>query len=236
MAIVDDVVKKAYRKLNVISNTENLTSELLQEGLSDLNDILDSFNTERLIPYYIQQESFTLVDGQNEYTIGSGGDFDTGRPLRILKSTITKDDLDYPMDLITYDDWMDIYNKNSESETPRWLYYESSFPLGKIYLNYTPSEANTLNIATENQLEAFALGDLFSLPPAYKRAFVDQLALEMLPKYPTRANAQILKGQADESIDKVRRLNFKNVMVEADLDYRAYGDRTGDRRYFWNGS
>ena len=236
MATVNDVVKKAYRKLNVVSESENLTSEQLTEGLSDLNDIIDSLNTERLIPYYVKRQSFTLTASQNSYTIGSGGDFNTTRPLRILKATITKDSLDYPMRVVTYDDWMDIYNKSSESEIPSWIYYESDFPLGKIYLNYTPSETNTLNIATENQIGSYTLGDTFTLPPAYKRALVDLLALELYPKYPSEATVGMLKAQSDESMDKVRRLNFKNVMVEAELDRRAYPNAYSNRRYFWNGS
>lgn len=236
MAItINDVVKKAYRKLNTIGVGSALPSELLTEGISDINDLIDSLNADRLLPFYVKQEPFTLISGQRVYTIGSGGDFDTTRPIRVLKSTITKDNLDYQMRMIMYDEWMDIWNKTDESQIPRWLYYESSYPLGKIYLNYTPSEANTLNIATENQMGEFTIDDTFSLPPSYRLALIDLLADYMLPRFPSVANGPKIQYQAEISMKRLRDVNAQNLMVEAEIDpFLLNNDR--NRELFWDGS
>ncbi len=240
MAItINDLVKKAYRKLNVVAEGGSLEPEQLTDGISDINDIIEQWNTEKLIPYYIEQSTLTLTASQNEYTVGSGGDFNITRPKRILKGTITKSNRTYPMSILTYSDWMDIYNKNSESQLPRWLYYETSFSsgLGKIYLNYVPSEANTLTIANETQISSLSSGANIetALPPEFRKALVDVLAFEMLPRYPSEANGQLIKFHADESLNKIRRLNFKNVMVESQIDSRLlYPYR--NRESFWAGA
>lgn len=234
-AIIDDLIKKAYRKLNVIGEGGFLNSNQLTDGIEDVNTILDSLNTERLIPYYIKQESFTLTAAKKKYSIGVSGDFNTTRPVRILHATITKQSQDYPIRLIDYKQWMNIWNKDAESQIPRWLYYESDFPLGNIYLNYTPSETNTLNLAIEKQFGEYAAGDALNLPPAYRLAITDFLALELWSRYPSESHAAKIQRDANVSMRRVRSMNVKNIMVETELDPVVYG-KSNNRNLFWDGS
>jgi len=233
MTTVNDLVTEAYRDINVIGEVEALTGAQLSQGIKILNRLIDGYNTERLLPLYVQQETFPLVVDQQTYTIGAGGDFNTTRPTGILKATITSSNSNYPMEQYTYDDWMNIFTLGNTSEIPSYFYYEPAYPLGKIYIYYLPSATNTINIASEKQLGGYVIDEVLSLAPGYERLFVLNLAKELLLRYPSESMAPLVMKQAEDALNDVRRRNMKNLMVEAELDSRAYGSQN-DRGYFWN--
>jgi len=72
-------------------------------------------------------------------------------------------------------------------------------------------------------------------PPAYRLGLINLLALEMLPLYPSQANAVWIDAQASIAMDRIRAINVENLMVEATLDSRVYGN-SSNREWFWNGS
>ena len=232
MATINDLIKASYRKLNVVGVAEDLQAEQLTEGFDTLNRMLEVWNTEKLIPYYVVREDFTLVSGTQSYTIGSGGDFDTTRPIEITQATITENTTTYPVRVITYSEWMDITTKGNSSNIPYWLYYETNYPLGKIYLYGKPSSANTLSIASYKQVGSFSNGDTVSLPPGWEKAIVDNLAIELLPNYPSESLFPLLDRQASNSLDQLRRQGVKNIMQPMDLDYRAFGGFDNSDRLF----
>lgn len=233
MATINDLIKASFRKLNVISFSEDLDSDQLSEGLNTVNRLIDNWNTEKLIPYYVVREDFTLVDGTQSYTIGSSGTFNTTKPIEIIHATLTEGTTTYPVRVLSYQEWMNIWNKSNESDVPCWLYYESNHPLATIYLYPKPSAANTLNIASYKQIGAYSLGDTVTLPPAFEKAIVDNLAVELLPMFPSEALAPLLVKQADVSLEQVRRSNLKNLMTPMDIDLRAFAGVHIDNGYFW---
>ena len=232
MATINDLIKASYRKLNVIGVSEELSSDQLSEGLDIVNRMVDVWNTEKLVPYYVVREDFTLVSGTQSYTIGSGGVFNTTRPIEILNATITESGSTYPMKIISYGEWMDIFTKADSSNIPSWLYYETNHPLGTIYLYGKPSAANTLTIASYKQIGDFSLGDSISLPSGFEKAIVDNLAVELLPLYPSESLFPLLDRQAKSSIDQIRRVNVQNLMTPMEIDYRAFAGNQS-RGYFW---
>ena len=55
------------------------------------------------------REQFPLVSGQNPYTIGYGGDFNTSRPMKIIDAYLLLNNgsipVSYPMQVLGYDDY-----------------------------------------------------------------------------------------------------------------------------------
>jgi hypothetical protein len=233
MATINDLVKKSFRKLGVLGIGEDLENDQLVEGIEYVNRMIEVWNTENLVPFYIQREDFTLVSGTQSYTIGSGGTFNTTRPQDIITATITENGSTYPMEIITAEEWQNIFNKENESNKPYYLYYEANYPLGTIYLYRKPTAANTLTIASHKQIGSFAKDDSVSLPPGYEKAIIDNLALELWPMYPSESVYPVLDRQAKNSLEQLRRNNTSKNFQPIDIDYRAYAGRSKASGYFW---
>lgn len=219
MATVNDLIKATFRKLNVVGVNGDPSANQLSEGLDNINRMLSMWNTDGLIKYYIQRETFNLVAGQQSYTIGSGGDFNTVRPVEILEVTTDSSGITYRIDLVNYADWMRITNKSESEETPSWAYYEPSYPLGRIYFWGKPTNTNSVVIASEKPFSAFSNGDTVSLPPGYEKAVIDNLALELFPMYPSESLYPILQNQAQNSIALLKRVNSKNKILTLELGF-----------------
>lgn len=82
------LVTGAYRLLGVVGQGETVGTDLLTEGVTSLNDLIDDWSTQALTIPCTTREAFTLTIGQQTYTIGDGGDLDTERPLSIDAASI----------------------------------------------------------------------------------------------------------------------------------------------------
>jgi hypothetical protein len=238
MATILDLVTESYSLLNHPGEGQSLPATDSANALNILNRLLESLNLRRLIPYYVQRETFSLVSGTQSYTIGTSGTFNTTRPNRILHMTLNSGDNDYPMYQLDYAQWMDIFNKTNQSNIPRWFYYEKAYPLATINIYYEPSDSSsTITIASEKTFGDYALTDTVALPPGYERMIVYNVAKELLPKFPVQAQAPFILKEASSSIDDIERLNMENIMTEMEIDYTMVSGYNSDgRSYFWNGN
>src|SRR5690242_5956509 len=78
-----DLIKSALRLAGVLGTGETPSAAEGQDALVILNQMLDSWNAERLMIYTVARQVFSLVANKQAYTLGSGGDFDTPRPPKI---------------------------------------------------------------------------------------------------------------------------------------------------------
>ena len=72
MATAQQIISSAFRKCKI--KKPGVTE--LNDAFSSLNDMIGSFGAE-LATNALVRESFALTANDGEYTIGSGGDFDT---------------------------------------------------------------------------------------------------------------------------------------------------------------
>jgi len=151
------------------SSSQNLSAEDAKDGRLQINGIIDSWNTSKLKSFALNDASFTLVPGQNKYTIGPGGDFDTTRPVRIEYMFVRDpggQDLDYRVTQLQYDAYKSIHQKNIQSYWPTYYYYSPLFPIGTLEVYPTPSKSYTLHITDWQQFGAYtSTADVVSLPP-----------------------------------------------------------------------
>ena len=84
------LINKSLRLLGVLASGETTTADEAQDSLYSLNSIIDSFSANPQYYFCTQAEQFTLVNGQNTYTIGNDpsasppANFVTTRPIRIV--------------------------------------------------------------------------------------------------------------------------------------------------------
>ena len=175
MAIVNDITDAAYVKCGIRSpDTTDDTEALLA-----LNNMIGSWSADIIIPV-VTRESFNLVVGQAEYTIGSGGDFDTVRPMSIVNAYLeTSDGYSYSLKLIAAKDYNKVGTKTLEGR-PKSLYFIPEYSLAKIIFNKEADEIYTAYFEFIKHLTEFAaIGTTVALPNEYKEALVYNLAIRL---------------------------------------------------------
>lgn len=182
MATGRDIVTAAFRKcgLRITSETQKT------DALARLNDLLSSWASHplRAIPAVVE-ESLSLVAGTATYTWGSGGTFNTTRPLRIAAAFLRDSaNVDHPLDTtMSLEDYALIADKVSRARPAR-VYYAQEYPLGKVYFDAPPDAAYTFKTFSEKPLSSIAtLDTTVNLPDEYERTLVHNLAVELAPEF-----------------------------------------------------
>lgn len=170
-----NICDRAYRKIGIISPTM-VESAVAFESL---NDMISLWGTMFLVPYLVR-ESFDLVVGTRNYTIGGGGDFDTIRPVKITNITLRDSDkYNYSTVFISGKEWDAIRYKES-SGRPTKVYYKPEYPLGIIRFNKKPSAADKVYMCSWKNFTEFAtITTEVSLPNEYKDAMIYNLTVRL---------------------------------------------------------
>lgn len=235
MSTALDLINDAFAKIGVYPPGTTLPGAAAQQGLNVLNDMLDSWSLESLMTYQILEQSGALVANKGSYTIGPGGDFNITRPIRINMGTGTAYILDsnnqrYPVDVVSRDQWNLIGNLTVQSNIPNTLFYDPQMPLGVINLYPQPNVPNTLYFDSYLQFTAFAnLAATVTLPPGYKKALQDNLAVELYPYYPQagqEVNLKMLIELAARSKANVKRVNTRIMKAVYDPELISRGQAT----------
>ncbi|HEX5321492.1 MAG TPA: hypothetical protein VFW46_20210 [Stellaceae bacterium] len=229
-----DLITDALVSMGSYSPGETIGAADSATGLSVLNDMIDSWSNESLITYARKEQSVTLVPGKNVYTVGTGGDINDTRPLRILDGPGTCYVTDsvgnrYPVAVLNQDQWNLIGNVAlSASNIPLGLFYDPQFPLGQIKLYPIPNIGWTLTFDSWLQLSEFpALTTALSLPPGYVRAIKRNLAIELWPYFKddkSTPGAAMVRAAA-QSLAAIKRTNTKEVVAffDSSLSSRPSG-------------
>jgi hypothetical protein len=215
VATAIDIIKRSFRSINVIGGSEDLTADMAQTGLDLLNAMLESWSNESLIVYQSTLLNFPLVAGQSNYTIGTGGNFNTTRPTTIDSGYIRWNTIDYPLSLINTDQYDGIPLKTSPNQISYALYVDAGFPLTTLKLFPTPNDA-TAQIFLEAKVPFMgftSLTDPINMPPGYERALDRNLAIEIAPQYGVEPKL-IIKMMASNAKKWLKRTNFQPLILE----------------------
>lgn len=218
------IIEAALRKIRVKAAGYSLSNEEIQDGLTDLNLLLQSWSLHDLFIPYRTRQSVTLTAGDGEYSIGSGGDLNVTKPLAIHVAKLRSGTTDYPLDVISVQrfEWeLD----QSSTGVPEILYYEPVDPLGKIYLIPIPDIAYTLILDSLLPITTFtSLTTEDSLPDEYLMAVIHNLAVVMASDYgkpPPPAVAAIAMRELDAIKGKNAAFRVPQLHVDAALLSRA---------------
>lgn len=198
-----DIIKSSMRKIGALTKSENPSADEAIDGLEMLNDLLASYSNDSMVVYARSVDSFTLSGGVGSYTIGSGGTFDTSRPVKIISAYIRVGGVDYPLSTINDDQFSRITYKPTTG-IPEVINFTNDFPLSTIKLYPIPSGSYTIYIVSEKQLTEFTINQDVDLPAGWKRMLIYNLAMEMFPEFGQQATQEV-KMIADESKALVRK-------------------------------
>lgn len=224
------IAERAMAKARIISPGEAIPAAKLTQVLTELNDMLESWALEKLMVVADVLESFALTAAQAEYTYGTGGDFDSARPIEIKdESFIRGGATDYPVRLLSMDVYRRQYNKSTAAR-PRIMAYTPEYPLGKVLLWPTPTSTDSLYLRAAKTVAEFADETTeVDLEPGYSRAIITNLAMEICPNFGKKIpkGLAFLAGQAKAVIKSANSIPVKTLST-SDLQSMAGGGRHGD--------
>lgn len=216
----NDLIERALVKARVIAPGESLQANKADQVLAELNDMLDSWQLEKLMVIADVLESFSLQSGKSEYTYGSGGDFDSARPIEIKDECFIRDgNTDRKCLLLTLDRYRIRTTKTTQGR-PRFMAYNPEYPLMKVFFYPTPdSSSDDVHIRAAKSITSFAaLTTSVDLQPGYRRAIVSNLAIEICPNFGKKVPVD-LKRLAAEAKTSIKSANTVPVkpMTNPDL-------------------
>lgn len=208
MATARSIIEGAFRLCGI--NSPSISQ--LENALTVLNDMLSLWSAERLMVPYVVEESFTLTAGISIYTIGTGGDFDTVRPMRIVDAYLRdSSNIDYSVvTTMSLEEYNSIQDKNTQAR-PEKLYYSPEYPLGKIHFSSRPDQNYVFKIFSWKPLNSFQdLDANINLPSEYIKTMRLSLAVELAPELNVRLDPLIVQ-QAVGAHMVIRNLNKPQV-------------------------
>jgi hypothetical protein len=214
-----EIINSSLRIIGALATSEVPSAGEANDALNSLNDMIDSWSNENLMAYTKVREVFPLVSGQQTYTMGAGGNFNTSRAQRIENALIQPPNmstaLEIPMKILNKDQYAGILIKPLQSTFPLYIYAEGAYPLDNI--NVWPVPNTTCNIALYSwkTINNLTLTTTLSLPPGYQRALRYNLAVDLAQEY-GRMLSEDVKAIAIESKSVLKRKNTTPSYLRVD--------------------
>jgi hypothetical protein len=182
-----DLITGALRTIGQYAPGETLSADDANDAIDALNGLLDVLSNESLAVYNNNENIITLTPGKLSYTVGSGGDINIQRPLRITQAytrlTGTNGSIDFPCELVETNQYTSIGYKNQPGPWPKMAYYNASFPLATLYFWPVPSGSYEFHFWTDMLLQSVNLTTQLTLPQGYYLYLQFALAEIMATKY-----------------------------------------------------
>lgn len=229
MTSASDLINGSLRLLGVLAEGEVPSAEASQDAIAAFNQMLDSWNTERLSVYSTTTDTYSWTAGQASRTIGPTGDFvKAERPIQIDPSTyfIGPNNLSFTPTLVNQDQYNAIALKTVTSTYPQVLWVNDSYPDITLTVYPVPSSTTSWHIVSVTQLSQISsLGDDILLPPGYLRAFRYNLACELAPEWGVEPSPSV------QRIAMVSKRNLKRINNPGDLMALPYPLIVQNRRF-----
>jgi len=220
-----DLISSSLRLVNVLAAGETCPISEANDALQVFNDMIDSWNTMRLAIFTTKTEDFPLVLGQQSYTMGPGGNFNTVRPAQIdAMSAILlynpSNPVEEPIAMYSWDQWQTkVPVKVVSGSFPTICYDDGGFPLRT--LNMWPIQStgtiNNVRIYSWQALtQPAALNTAISVPPGYRQAFRFNLAVLLGLEFSATVPAGVAQV-AVESLARIKVINMPDLTMESDL-------------------
>jgi hypothetical protein len=202
MTTVNEIITDTLFDIGAVAVGETPDDDTMQHALRIMRRMINSWSNKRQLIYYTTTEDLTL-NGSSSYTIGSGGDFDTARPVKILGAYV-QSATDINLEIIDEARYREISLKDAAG-SPAYLWYSPEYPLGKIYIY--PLAAGTLSLYSLKPLtDMDELTDSISFPEGYEEAIQYNLAVRLAPSYGKGADP-VLIGLAKMALNDITAIN-----------------------------
>jgi hypothetical protein len=216
------LLASAFRLIGVLASGETLSGAESTDALLIAQQMLDSWQAERLNVFAIQFNEFPLTPGTQTYTCGTGGTFNMTRPAKIERYSIVNlnnpaQPLELPLQILDYQEWQSIVPVKLISSTlPQYVYDDHQYPLRNINYWCIPTVAVNTRLYSWAPLSTFP--DLVTdveFPPAYAKAIRYNLAVDLAPEWGRQVPQEVLL-QAIQSKAVLKSMNAPAPQMMAD--------------------
>jgi hypothetical protein len=190
-----DQINRALRLLGVLAEGETTSASVSQDSLMALNQMIDSWNTERLSVFCTQDQVFTWPAGEYIRTLGPTGNFIGLRPVLLDEATYFRDpgtNVSFGIKFINQQQYNGIAVKTVTSTYPQVIFVNMGFPDVTMSIYPRPTRDLEWHFISVQELSnpATLATDLF-FPPGYLRAFTYNLAMEIAPEFGVEPSPQV---------------------------------------------
>jgi hypothetical protein len=160
-----------------------------------MNQMIDSWSTERLSVFCTQDQIFTWPAGQYIRTLGPSGDFIGLRPVLLDDATYFRDpgtNVSFGIKFINQQQYNGIAVKTVTSTYPQVIFVNMGFP--NVTMSIYPRPTRDLEwhfVSVQILAEAASLSTDLFFPPGYMRAFAYNLAMEIAPEFGVEPSPQV---------------------------------------------
>ena len=184
MTTAQSIITGALTTLGVKAEGQPLPAEYAQQGLTSLNELIDSWAIESLFAWSTTE--YTGTANGSTVTIGPTGDVVTPfQPPRIEGAFTRLSNIDYPINLVNYLEFADIRLKSVVGPFPTIGYYDA---VGTLFL-YPVASGQEIHVSVYQRLSEFAtLLTNYSLEPGTRRALRLSLAEELAAEFSVPLN------------------------------------------------
>jgi len=215
MTTAGDIIYGALRLIGQLAEGEVPSADTAQDALTAMNQMIDSWSTERLSIYATQDQTFTWPVNEATQTLGPTGDFVGLRPVLLDDSTyyVDPNGLSFTPMIINEAEYNNIVLKTVTSTYPQVIYAEASFPNATYRVYPVPTQALVWHFISVLELsQPASLSTELSFPPGYLRAFRYNLACELAPEFGVEASSEV-KRIAMVSKRNLKRINNPNDLM-----------------------
>jgi len=189
-----DQINRAFRLLGILAEGETPSAAMSQDALMAMNQMIESWNIERLSVFCTQDQVFTWPSGFISRTLGPSGDFVGNRPVLFDDSTYFKapNGVSYGVKFINQQQYNGIAVKTVTSTYPQVIFVNMTYPDAEMFIYPRPTQDLEWHFVSVQELDQPAeLVTELHFPPGYLRAFTYNLAMEIAPEFGVEPSQQV---------------------------------------------
>jgi hypothetical protein len=195
-----DQINRALRLLGVLAEGETPSASVSQDSLMAMNQMIDSWNTERLSVFSTIDQIVNWPVNAINATLGPSGSLvrtngTAVRPILVDDATYFRDpqtNVSYGIKLINQQQYDGIAVKTVTSTYPQVMFINMTYPDIDIYIYPKPTRLLEFHfISVEELSQPATLATTLTFPPGYLRAFTYNLAMEIAPEFGVEPSPQV---------------------------------------------
>ena len=187
-------INRALRLLGILAEGETPSAAMSQDALMAMNQMIESWNIERLSVFCTQDQVFTWPSGLLSRTLGPSGDFVGNRPVLFDDATYFKapNGVSYGIKFINQQQYNGIAVKTVTSTYPQVIFANMTYPNVEMFIYPRPTQDLEWHFVSVQELDQPAqLVTELHFPPGYLRAFTYNLAMEIAPEFGVEPSPQV---------------------------------------------
>ena len=254
MPTTRELLGGAHRLLGLVNSGNVLPEAVYQDNLVALNQMIDSWSTERLAVFCTQDQTYFWEPNFRIRTLGPTGDFvfilanqsdtpivtqgedyigvddaTTQRPILLEDSTYFRDpsnNVSFGIRFINQLQYNNIAVKTVTSTYPQVMFVNMTFPNITLAVYPVPSKMLEFHfISVQPLANPTTLETNLEFPPGYLRAFRYNLALELAPEFNVEPSSEVRR------IAMYSKRNLKRINNPDDIMAMPYSVIARRNRY-----